>query len=192
MPTGRPVEITRTELSAGELRREAVRSRDADAARRMLALALVLEGRSRREAAESCGMDRQTLRDWVIRYNAEGLAGLSDRVPPGPAFRLRPEQLTELSEIVEAGPDPAVDQVVRWRRVDLRRVIRERWGVEFHERTVGKLLHRLGFAKLSVRPKHPKSDPAAQAEWGEKVQPTCAGRPAGERPRRAYRDLVCR
>src|SRR5688572_15220800 len=113
MPTGRPVEITRTELSAGELRREAVRSRDADAARRMLALALVLEGRSRREAAESCGMDRQTLRDWVIRYNAEGLAGLSDRVSPGPAFRLRPEQLTELSEIVEAGPDPAVDQVVR-------------------------------------------------------------------------------
>jgi transposase len=176
MPTGRPVEITRTGLSAAELRREAVRSRDADAARRMLALALVLEGKSRREAAESCGMDRQTLRDWVIRYNAEGLAGLSDRVPPGPAFRLRPEQLTELSEIVEAGPDPAVDQVVRWRRVDLRRVIRERWGVEFHERTIGKLLHRLGFAKLSVRPKHPKSDPAAQAEWGEKLQPARAGR----------------
>ena len=58
-------------------------------------------------------MDRQTLRDWVIRYNAEGLAGLSDRVPPGPAFRLRPEQMAALSEIVEAGPDPAVDPVVR-------------------------------------------------------------------------------
>jgi transposase len=178
MPTGRPLEITRTELSAAELRREAARSRDADAARRMLALALVLEGKSRKEAAESCGMDRQTLRDWVVRYNAEGLTGLSDRISPGPAFRLRPEQLTELSEIVEAGPDPAVDQVVRWRRVDLRRVIRERWGVEFHERTVGKLLHRLGFAKLSVRPKHPQTDPAAQAEWGEKVQPARAGGPA--------------
>ena len=170
MPTGRPVEITRTELSAGELRREAVRSRDAGAARRMLALALVLEGRSRQEAAESCGMDRQTLRDWVIRYNAEGLAGLSDRVSPGPAFRLRREQLTELSEIVEARPDPAVDQVVRWRRVDLRRVIRERWGVEFHERTVGKLVHRLGFARLSVRPKPSKFDPAAQAERGRKLR----------------------
>jgi transposase len=60
--------------------------------------------------------------------------------------------------------------VVRWRRVDLRRVIRERWGVEFHERTVGKLLHRLGFARLSVRPKHPKTDPAAQAEWGKKLR----------------------
>ncbi len=113
MPTGRPVEITRTELSAVELRRAAARSREADAARRRLAIALVLEGRSRKEAAETCGMDRQTLRDWVIRTNAEGLAGLSDRVPPGPAFRLSPEQMAELSGIVEAGPDPAVDHVVR-------------------------------------------------------------------------------
>ena len=156
----------------------------------MLAIALVLEGKSRREAAESCGMDRQTFRDWVIRYNAEGLAGLSDRVPPGPAFRLTPEQMADLAALVEAGPDPAVDQVVRWRRVDLRRVIARRWGVEFHERTVGKLLHRLGFARLSVRPKHPKTDPAAQAEWEKKLQPTRAGRPAGERPRQADRGLV--
>ena len=93
-------------------------------------------------------MDRQTLRDWVVRYNAEGLAGLSDRAPPGPAFRLTPEQMAELSEIAEAGPDPAVDHVVRWRCVDLRRVIAARWGVTFHERTVGKLLHRLGFARM--------------------------------------------
>ena len=78
----------------------------------------------------------------------------------------------------EAGPDPAVDHVVRWRRVDLRRVIAKRFGVELHERTVGKVLHRLGFAKLSVRPKHPRSDPAAQAEWGGKLQPVRAGRPA--------------
>ena len=170
MPTGRAMKITRTELTATDLRRAAARSRDADAARRMLAIALVLEGKSRREAAESCGMDRQTLRDWVIRYNKGGPAGLSDRRPPGPSCRLSPEQMAELSEIVEAGPDLAVDQIVRWRRVDLRRVIAERWGVEFHERTVGKLLHRLGFAKLSVRPKHPKTDPAAQAEWGKKLR----------------------
>lgn len=192
MPTGRAVEITRTELSTTELRRAAACSRDADAARRMLALALVLEGRSRKEAAESCGMDRQTLRDWVIRYNEGGLPSLSDRVLPGPAFRLTPEQMAALSEVVEAGPDPAVDQVVRWRRVDLRRVIRERWGVEFHERTVGKLLHRLGFARLSVRPKHPRSDPAAQAGWGEKLQPARAGRPAGERKGQADRGVVPR
>ena len=178
MPTGRPVEITRTELSPAELRRAATRSRDADAARRTLALALVLEGKSRKEAAESCGMDRQSLRDWVIRYNEGGLAGLSDRMPPGPVFRLTPEQMAELAEIIEKGPDPAVDQVVRWRRVDLRRVIAERWGVQFHERTVGKLLHRLGFAKLSVRPKHPKTDPDAQAEWEKKLRPPSPGCPA--------------
>ena len=172
------VAITRRDLSAGDLRREAARTRDAKAARRMLAIALVLEGRSREDAAESCGMDRQTLRDWVVRYNAEGLTGLSDRVPPGLGFRLMPEQTAELATLVEAGPDPAVDHVVRWRRVDLRQVISERWGVEFHERTVGKLLHRLGFARLSVRPKHPQTDPAAQAEWGKKLQPARAGRPA--------------
>ncbi len=130
-----------------------------------LSLALVLEGRSRKEAAESCGMNRQTLRDWVIRTNETGLAGLSDRVLPGPALRLAPEQMAELAVIVEVGPDPTVDQVVRWRRGDLRRVIAERWGVEFHERTVGRLLHRLGFARLSVRPKHPETNPSARAEW---------------------------
>ena len=156
----------------------------------MLALALVLEGKSRKEAAETCGMDRQTLRDWVIRYNAEGLTGLSDRVPPGPAFRLTAEQIAELAALVEAGPDPGVDHVVRWRRVDLRRVIVDRFGVELHERTVGKLLHRMGFAKLSVRPKHPKTDPAAQAEWEKKLQSSGAGRPAGARPRQAARGVV--
>ena len=82
------VAITRRDLSATELRRKAARSRDADAARRILAIALVLEGRTRTEAAETCGMDRQTLRDWVHRYNAEGLAGLANRRAPGPAPRL--------------------------------------------------------------------------------------------------------
>lgn len=72
--------------------------------------------------------------------------------------------MAELAEVVERGPDPAVDQVVRWRRVDLRQVIAKRWGVELHERTGGKLLHRLGFARLSVRPKHPETNPSAQAE----------------------------
>ena len=77
--------------------------------------------------------------------------------------------MATLSEIVEAGPDPAVDHVVGWRRVDLRRVIARRFGIEFHERSVDKLLHRMGFAKLSVRPKHPQTDPAAQARWGKRA-----------------------
>jgi transposase len=156
------VTVTRRELSAAELRREAVRCRGAAAARRMLALALVLEGGSRAAAARAAGMDRQTLRDWVQRYNADGLAGLHDRPRSGRKPRLTPEQMGELEKVVEQGPNPETDGVVRWRRVDLQALIQARYDVALHERSVGKLLRRLGFARLSVRPQHPLSDPAAQ------------------------------
>jgi transposase len=159
------VAITRLELSAGDLRRGAKRCRDAAAARRMLALALVLAGHAREEAARHAGMDRQTLRDWVHRYNAQGLAGLHDRPHPGPKPRLTPEQMTELEAVVEQGPDPERDGVVRWRRVDLQALIKARFDVGLHARSVGKVLHRLGFARLSVRPKHPASDLEAQAAF---------------------------
>src|SRR4051794_12961575 len=147
------VAVTRRELGAGEPRREAARCRDARAARRMLALALVLEGASREEAARAAGMDRQTLREWVHRYNEEGLDGLSDRRRPGPGPRLTPEQEAELATAVERGPDPERDGVVRWRRVDLQALIETRFTVRLHERSVGKVLRRLGFARLSVRPR---------------------------------------
>src|SRR5690242_21923450 len=142
------VAITREELGAVELRREAGRCRDARAARLMLALALVLEGRSRAEAARAAGMDRQTLGDWVHRYNAEGLAGLRDRRRPGPRPRLTPEQEAELATAVERGPDPERDGVVRWRRVDLKALIETRFTVRLHERSVGKVLRRLGFGRV--------------------------------------------
>ena len=156
------VEITRLELSSAELRREASRCGDARAACRMLAIALVLEGAARTEAAQSCGMDRQTLRDWVHRYNQDGIAGLSNLPAPGRAPALTPGQMTELKAIVLAGPDPARDGVVRWRCCDLRRVIAERFEVTVHERTVGKLLDLLGLSRLKPRPHHPKRDLAAQ------------------------------
>jgi transposase len=159
------VAVRRRELGAGELRREARRCRDPAAARRMLALAVVLEGGSREEAARHAGMDRQTLRDWVHRYNAEGLAGLRDRRRPGRTPRLTAEQARELEAVVDAGPDPERDGVVRWRRVDLQAWIERRFEVRLHERSVGKLLRRLGFGRLSVRPEHPKSDAAAQAAF---------------------------
>src|SRR3954471_12908476 len=114
------VAVTRKELGAGELRREAGRCRDARAARRMLALALVLEGGSRAEAARAAGMDRQTPRDWGHRSDAAGPARLRERRRPGPRPRLSPEQEAELVTAVEQGPDPDRDGVVRWRRVDLR------------------------------------------------------------------------
>ena len=156
------VAITRMELDAAGLRRAAGRERNAAASRRMLALAHVLEGQSRTEAACAAGMDRQTLRDWVHRYNAEGLAGLANRRAPGPAPRLSAEQEAELARWVEEGPDPGRDVVVRWRCRDLQERIGRAFGLRFHERTVGKLLARLRFRRLSVRPRHPESDPAAQ------------------------------
>jgi transposase len=143
------VAVTRKEPGAAELRREAGLCRDARAARRMLALALVLEGASRETAARCAGMDRQTLRDWVHRYNAEGLAGLHDRRRPGPRPRLSPEQEAELVTAVERGPDPDRDGVVRWRRVDLQALIEARFAVRLHERTVGKVLRRPALAPLA-------------------------------------------
>lgn len=156
------IEITRREMSAGELRDAAARSRDANATRRMLALALVLEGHSRGDAAQMCGMDRQTLRDWVHRFNAEGIAGLSNRPAPGPEPRLSADQEAEVAEWMESGPDLERDGVVRWRCRDLQERIEREFQVSFHERTIGKLLARLGFRRLSVRPRHPESDVAEQ------------------------------
>src|ERR671928_1955497 len=151
------VAVTRKELGAVELRREAGRCRDARAARRMLALALVLEGGSREAAARAAGMDRQTLRDWVHRYNEEGLVGLRDRPRSGRKPRLTPDQEAELAAAVERGPDPDRDGVVRWRRVDLRALIEARFAVRLHERSVGKVLRRLGLAPLSGPPQHPQA-----------------------------------
>jgi len=156
------VAITRKDLNAAGLRRAAAQCRDADAARRMLAMALVLEGYSRGAAARQCGMDRQTLRDWVLRYNELGLAGLHDRVPPGAKRRLTPEQEAEVAQMVRAGPNFAEHGVVRWRRIDLSRAIETRFGVRLAERTVGTVLRRMGFRRLSVRPRHPAHDAAAQ------------------------------
>jgi len=156
------VAITRTDVTARELRSVAAKSEDAKAARRMLAIALVLEGADRKTAAETCGMDRQTLRDWVHRYNSEGLAGLTNRRATGRVPLLDPDQKAELADLVRAGPDPQTHGVVRWRRVDLKREIEARFGVVMHERTVGKQLAALGFRRLSVRPEHPRSDPQAQ------------------------------
>ena len=156
------IAITRRELTAAKLRAAAAKSRDAQASRRMLALVLVLEGVDRKTAAETCGMDWQTLRDWVHRYNAEGLAGLSNRRGAPRSRRLDPGQVADLVAWVEAGPDPAVDGVVRWRRQDLRARIASAFGVELHERTVGKYLAALGYRRLSVRPRHPKTDLEAQ------------------------------
>ena len=147
----------------------------------MLAIALLLEGYSRDQAARQSGMDRQTLRDWAHRYNAEGIAGLFDRPHGGGAQR----KLTALQEAkvvgwVQAGPALETDGVVRWRLSDLRDKIARTFAVHLHERSVGKLMHRLGFCRLSVRPRHPQADAVAQ-EAHKKTLPHWSPTPSRQR-----------
>lgn len=157
------ITITRTDLDATGLRVAATRSRDIAAARRMLALALVLEGATRTQAARAAGMDRQTLRDWVHRTNASGLDGLTNLPNSGaPARKLTAEQEVTVADWVRTGPTLEIHKVVRWRCADLRDEIARRFDVRMHERTVGKLLARLNFSRVSVRPRHPRQDIEAQ------------------------------
>jgi transposase len=145
----------RTDFSASQLRHLAKRSKDNGQSRRLLSLAAVVDGMNRTEAARIGGMDRQTLRDWVHRFNQFGPDGLLDRHAGGVEPRLSEERKAELAALVEAGPDRASDGVVRWRRVDLQRVIKERFNIDFHERYVGTILKQLGFSHMSARPRHP-------------------------------------
>lgn len=169
---GQAIEITRLDLSAAELRRAAARSGGGRVACRLLAVALVLEGASRKAAASACGMDRQTLCDWLHRYNADGIAGLSDHRRSGRPPALSPAQMSELKDLVLAGPELERDGVVRWRCVDLRAAITRRYDVTVHERTVGKLLRRLGMTRLQPRPYHPKRDIEAQAAFKKSSPPS--------------------
>ena len=166
----------RTNFTAADLRELAAKSSDANQSRRLLSLAAVHDGMRRGDAARIGGMDRQTLRDWVHRFNAEGPDGLIDRKPPGPKRHLSTEQLDELEKIVEAGPDFEKDGVVRWRRVDLQRVIKERFDVDYHARHVGQILHDLGFSHVSTRPQHPEQDPdvieAFKNDFSDKLEET--------------------
>jgi transposase len=160
-----PIEITRTEYSAAALRGLAGKTDDGAMVRRLLAMALVLEGQSREEAASLNGMTRQTLRDWVHRYNAEGVAGLRSRTGPGRPPALSEAQMQELREIVLKGPDPERHIVVRWRCADLCEEVAERWSVRVCEQTMGKWLRRLEMTRLQPRPYHPKKDPQAEEDF---------------------------
>ena len=171
---GAALTITRPDHTAADLRAFAGKSNEGAQVRRLLALALVLEGRSRGEAAEQNGMDRQTLRDWVHRYNAAGIEGLRSRCSPGRAPMLTREQKAELKALVIKGPDPTQDNVVRWRCLDLREEVARRFSVEVHESTIGKWLHQLGLTRLQPRPFHPKKD----AEVQEAFKKPVAGRRA--------------
>ena len=162
---GAPLDIIRTDHTSAELRALSNRCPDGGQVRRILALAMILDGRSRTEAAEMNGMDRQTLRDWVHRYNACGIGGLKSRRQPGRAPLLTPLQKAELLDVVIAGPDPEIHGVVRWRCVDLQAEVERRFSVKVHANTIGVWLHELGLTRLQPRPVHPKKDPEAEATF---------------------------
>ncbi len=128
-------------------------------------MAMVLEGHPRRLAAEQNGMDRQSLRDWVHRYNSDGVAGLVSRPHSGRPAKLDTAEMAALKALVLAGPNVEQDQVVRWRCVDLQKKISELYQVDVHENTISRWLRQLGLTRLQPRPFHPKTDYQAQEDF---------------------------
>ena len=181
---GAAVKVSREDKSAADLRLASSKCSDGAQVRRLLAIAMVLEGRSRTEAAKLNGMDRQTLVDWVHRYNASGIEGLVSRKSPGREAFLTKEQKAEFAELVSKGPDPAIHKVVRWRCVDLQAEIKRRWQIEVHTATVAAWLGDLGFTRLQPRPVHPKKDAEIETSFKKtsavwRARPSAARRQAG-------------
>jgi transposase len=173
----------RPDWDAKLVRAVAREAKDADQARRLLAIAMAYDGQDRAACAKIGAMNPQRLRDWVHRFNTKGPDGLIDRKPAGAVRRLTLEQETELAALIEAGPDVERDGVVRWRCVDLQQLILTRWSIAYHERTIGKLLRRLGFRHISARPRHLGQDPA-RIEGFKKISPSEWARSRQSSPRR--------
>src|SRR5512147_3095857 len=161
----------RDDYGAGALRSLACEARDGAQARRLMALAAVADGKSRAEAAAVGLMDRQTLRDWVVRFNAEGPEGLIDRTSPGRPPKLTPARKQELRQVVEDGPRKHVAALVRGRRADLAAVAKARFDVDCHATAIGRVLRALGFSHISPRPRHPAKNEQAAEEF-KKTSPS--------------------
>jgi transposase len=162
----------RDDLAPDALRRRARHEPNRRAALRMLAIANALEGMSRAEAARLAGMERQALRDAVVRYDAEGLAGLRDRPKPGRPQRLSEAEQAALAARVFTEPDPERDGTVAWTRADLGRWLEERFGKAFHPASLSRVLRRLDLSRQKARPVHPEADPKAQERFRKKGSAT--------------------
>ena len=172
----------RGDYDAAGLRRLARHSKDANQARRLLALATIQAGGTRTEAAAVGGVGLQIVRDWVVRFNADGPAGLFDRKAPGQPPRLQDEHRRALGAMIEAGPIPAVHGVVRWRLVDLVQWLWEGFQIAVSEVTLGRVLSKMGYRKLSARPRHHAQDPEAAVVF-KKPSPTAWRRSRAARRR---------
>ena len=158
--------------SADDLKKLAGKSKDARYVRRLLMIASVLEGAKRCEAAKIGGIDVQTLRDWVTRYNAEGPAGLPDRKHPGRAPLLDGAELKKFAILVKAEPDLYKDGVVRWRLCDLKQEIWKFFKKDMCEMTVSRYLKQAGFSHISARPLHPKQEKEAVETFKKTSKPS--------------------
>ena len=144
----------RSDFDAGTVRAAAKRSKDGRQARRLLALAAIYDGATRTGAAKIGGVGLQVVRDWVLRFNADGPGGLIDRKAKGQPPRLNEQHRTALAAILENGPIPAVHGVVRWRIVDLCQWIFEEFRIAVSPQTLSRVLRKMGYRKLSARPRH--------------------------------------
>lgn len=144
----------RSDFDAATLGRLARRSKEASQARRLLALAAIYDGGARSEAARLGNVTLQIVRDWVVRFNAEGPDGLRDRKAPGPTPRLTDAHRAALAAQIDRGPIPALHGVVRWRLSDLGQWLREEFRVSVSPQTLSRELRAMGYRKLSARPKH--------------------------------------
>ena len=154
----------REDYDAPHMRALAKASRDANQTRRLLALAAIYDGASRAAAAIG-GVARQAVRKWVVAFNAHGPSGLLDGKAPGNQPLLNPAQREALRRIIEAGPNPAVDGVVRWRLIDLAQWVYAEFGISISTQTLSRMLRTMGYRKLSARPRHHAQDPAAPAAF---------------------------
>ena len=153
----------RVDLGADDLRALARHEKNGRAALRMLALAHALDGVGRAEAARLAGLDRQAFRDTVVRYNAEGIAGLYDRLAPGRSPWLGASELTELKKAILERPDLERDGHVEWTLPALcEAVIAGRFGKTLHPASLSRIVRKLGLSRQKTRPRHPKSDAKAQ------------------------------
>jgi transposase len=160
----------RGDFDAGALRAAAKRSKDGPQARRLLALAAIYDGATRTEAAKIGGVGLQVVRDWVLKFNAHGPDGLIDRTAPGQPPRLNDEHRAALAALLESGPIPAVHGVVRWRIVDLCQWMFEEFRVAVSQQTLSRVLRKMGYRKLSARPRH-HAQAAGAIEDFKKVSP---------------------
>ena len=168
----------RADFDAGALRAATRRSKDGPQARRLLALAAIYDGATRTEAAQIGGVGLQVIRDWVLKFNAHGPDGLIDRKAPGQPPRLNDEHRASLAAILESGPIPAVHGVVRWRIVDLCQWTFEEFRIVVSRQTLSRVLRKMGYRKLSARPRHHAQDEGAIEDF-KKFFPRTSKRSGG-------------